>query len=112
MRIAIVLLIVLTGTALKAEDLGAMWGTAAEEDKYYKLVHIPIPDEVPLKAGSFDILPDGRLAVGTRKGDVYFIDGAFEEFPRRSTTCSPAGKMRFSASRKKTAISTSRNSAK
>ncbi len=66
---------------LRAEDLGAMWGTAEEESKYYKLVSIPIPDEVPLKAGSFDILPDGRLVVGTRKGDVYFVEGAFEELP-------------------------------
>jgi hypothetical protein len=26
-----------------AEDLGAMWGTAAEEAKYYPVVDIPIP---------------------------------------------------------------------
>ncbi len=63
------------------EDLGAMWGTAEEEEKYYKLVRIPIPDHVPLKVGSFDVLPDGRLVAGTRKGDVYFIDGAFDEVP-------------------------------
>ena len=68
-------------TTLRAEDLGAMWGTAAVESKYYKLVSVPIPGEVPLKVGSFDILPDGRLVAGTRKGDVYFIDGAFDEQP-------------------------------
>jgi hypothetical protein len=82
MRIAVCLLLLLSTTSLRAEeDLGAMWGTAAEEEKYYKLVSIPIPERVPLKAGSFDILPDGRLVVGTRKGDVYFVDGAFDEFP-------------------------------
>ncbi|MGY8767182.1 MAG: DUF7133 domain-containing protein [Pirellulales bacterium] len=64
-----------------AEDLGAMWGTAAEEDKYYKLVSVPIPENIPLKVGCFDILPDGRLIAGTRKGDVYFIDGAFDKSP-------------------------------
>ena len=80
--ILITLISVVVGpVALYAQELGSMWGTAAEEEKYYKLVSIPIPDEVPLKAGSFDILPDGRLAVGTRKGDVYFVDGAFEEIP-------------------------------
>lgn len=63
------------------DDLGAMWGTAKEESRYYKLVRIPIPDHIPLKVGSFDILPDGRLAAGTRKGDVYFIDGAFDKIP-------------------------------
>ncbi|MCH7971422.1 MAG: hypothetical protein IH960_10355, partial [Chloroflexi bacterium] len=66
---------------LRAQELGAMWGTAEEESKYYKLLSIPIPDEVPLKAGSFDVLPDGRLVVGTRKGDVYFIEGAFDKIP-------------------------------
>ena len=70
-----------TASSLSAEDLGEMWGTAAEEAKYYPITEIPIPGEVPLKIGSFDVLPDGRLAVGTRKGDVYFISGAFEKIP-------------------------------
>lgn len=81
MRTCLLLIILLAGSALRAEELGSMWGTAEEEAKYYKLVSIPIPDEVPLKTGSFEILPDGRLAVGTRKGDIYFVSGAFDEYP-------------------------------
>jgi hypothetical protein len=64
------------------EDLGAMWGTAEAEAKYYPVVDIPIPLEVPMHPGSFEVLPDGRLAVGTRRGDVYFISGAFENPPK------------------------------
>lgn len=64
------------------EDLGAMWGTAAEEEKYYPIVDIPITAGVPMRAGSFEILPDGRLAVGTRRGDIYFVQGAFDTPPR------------------------------
>jgi hypothetical protein len=80
--IALVFVCLLSWTpSLRAQELGAMWGTAKEESKYYKLVSVPIPDEVPLKTGSFDILPDGRLVVGTRKGDVYFVDGAFDKIP-------------------------------
>lgn len=71
-----------TTMAIAQEDLGEMWGTAAEENKYYKLVRVPIPDHVPLKVGSFDIHPDGRLIAGTRKGDIYFIDGAFDDVPQ------------------------------
>lgn len=67
-----------------AEDLGAMWGTAEEESKYYRLIDIPIPPEVPMHPGSFEILPDGRLAVGTRRGDVYFVSGAFDSPPAPS----------------------------
>jgi hypothetical protein len=44
-------------------------------------VNIPIPPEVPMRPGSFEILPDGRLAVGTRRGDIYFIKGAFQSPP-------------------------------
>ncbi len=64
-----------------AEDLGAMWGTAKEEAKYYQIVDVPIPATIPLRTGSFEILPDGRLAVGTRRGDIYFIKGAFASPP-------------------------------
>jgi hypothetical protein len=63
------------------EELGAMWGTAEAEAKYYPIIDIPIPPEVPMRPGSFEILPDGRLAVGTRRGDVYFVSGAFESPP-------------------------------
>ncbi len=66
---------------LHAEELGEMWGTAKEEAKYYPIVNIPIPPEVPMRPGSFEILPDGRLAVGTRRGDIYFVKGAFDSPP-------------------------------
>lgn len=68
--------------AFLAEDLGGMWGTAAEEAKYYAIVNVPIPPTVPMRPGGLEILPDGRLAVGTRRGDIYFIKGAFDSPPR------------------------------
>ena len=68
-------------TVQAEEDLGAMWGTAEAEAKYYPLVDIPIPAEIPLGAGSFDVLPDGRLAIGTRRGDIYLVEGAFKNPP-------------------------------
>ena len=75
------LIISLICLSLNAKDLGAMWGTAEEESKYYKLVNIPIPFGVPLRVGTMDVLDDKRLAVGTRKGDVYILDGAFDDNP-------------------------------
>ncbi|MFM8421319.1 MAG: hypothetical protein ACKOEQ_14485, partial [Verrucomicrobiota bacterium] len=64
------------------EDLGAMWGTASEEARYYPIVTIPIPSGVPVRPGGLEVLPDGRLAVGTRRGDIYLVKGAFETPPR------------------------------
>lgn len=64
------------------EDLGEMWGTAAEEAKYYPITTIPIPPTVPMRPGGLEFLPDGRLAVGTRRGDIYFVKGALESPPQ------------------------------
>lgn len=64
------------------EDLGAKWGSAQEEAKYYPIVTVPIPNEVPMRPGSFEFLPDGRLAAGTRRGDIYFIKGALDSPPK------------------------------
>ncbi len=82
-RCLMVLLAFSISPLLRAEDeLGALWGTAQEEAKYYPIVNILIPPQVPLRPGGLEILPDGRLAVGTRRGDIYFIKGAFESPPK------------------------------
>ncbi len=82
-RSVLALMAVFVSPMLRAdEDLGAMWGTAKEEAKYYPIVNIPIPPTVPMRPGGLEILPDGRLAVGTRRGDIYFITGAFNSPPK------------------------------
>lgn len=65
-----------------AETLGEYWDTAEEEDKYYKIVDIPLPDDAAIEAGSFELMPDGRLAVGTRRGEILLIEGAFDKNPQ------------------------------
>lgn len=80
--IAAVLIIALAPALRAAEDLGAMWGTAKEEAKYYPIVNIPIPSTLPMRPGGLEFLPDGRLAVGTRRGDIYFITGATDSPPK------------------------------
>jgi hypothetical protein len=80
--IGIATLLAATLTLRAEEELGAMWGTAEAEAKYYPITNIAIPPEVPMRPGGFDILPDGRLAVGTRRGDIYFIKGAFDSPPK------------------------------
>lgn len=57
------------------------WGTAAVEQDYYRIVEIPIPEGLIVEAGSFDWLPDGRLAIGTRRGDLYLVDGVDDRVP-------------------------------
>jgi hypothetical protein len=45
------------------------------ENTYYKVTDIPLPPGATVEAGSMLILPDGRLAVGTRRGEIYFATG-------------------------------------
>ena len=45
------------------------------EPNYYTISDIPLPAGAVVEAGSLLSLPDGRLAVGTRRGEIYFATG-------------------------------------
>jgi azurin/glucose/arabinose dehydrogenase len=47
---------------------------AANEAEYYRISTLPIPDGVVLEVGGLETMPDGRLAVATRRGDVWLIE--------------------------------------
>ena len=64
----------LTASAF-AEEVGDMWGTAVRERAYYRVVDLPIPKDLVVESGAFVTLPDNRIAVGTRRGDVYLVSG-------------------------------------
>ena len=51
------------------------------EEKYYRITPIPTPAGAVMEAGSILSLPDGRLAVGTRRGEIYLATGAEETPP-------------------------------
>jgi len=53
------------------------------EADYYKIVEIPIPSDVVLECGGMEFLPDGTLAVSTRRGDIYLIEHPLAPNPRR-----------------------------
>ena len=77
--------------AQPAEDLGSKWGTETEERKYYRVVSLPIPEELTIEAGAFTTLPDGRIAVGTRHGDIYLVDGVDDPKPEPTYTLFASG---------------------
>ena len=65
------------------DPLGEYWGTGEEESKYYKLVDVPLPNELAIEAGSFEVMPDQkRLAIATRRGDIFLVEGVFDEHPQ------------------------------
>ena len=45
-----------------------------KEEDYYKIITIPTPEGILLEVGGVATLPDGRIAVSTRRGDVWIIE--------------------------------------
>lgn len=52
------------------EENGA---SRATEEDYYKIITLPIPAGIALEVGGLTVLPDGRVAVSTRRGEVWLI---------------------------------------
>ena len=51
------------------------------EDAYYRIITVPVPDDVVLEVGGLDVLPGGRVAAATRRGEVWMIDDAYGKPP-------------------------------
>ncbi len=52
-----------------------------EESDHYPIVEIPIPDDIVLEVGGIEILPEKRIAVSSRRGDIYVVEGAYTDDP-------------------------------
>lgn len=78
---AVLMVVALAHLSARAEDVGDRWNTAERERAYYRIMDIPIPKGEVIEAGAFTTLPDGRIAVGTRHGDIFLLTGVDAEKP-------------------------------
>ncbi len=76
------MMMLVTLAALAVQELGDFWGTERAEEEYYRIVELPFDPALALEAGSMCALPDGRLAIGTRRGEILLVTGAFDEIPQ------------------------------
>lgn len=58
------------------------------EDDYYRIVRFAIPEELNVEASAVEVLESStpetqRLAVATRRGDIFLVDGAFGSDPAK-----------------------------
>jgi len=51
----------------------------------YDIQPIPTPEGVIFEASAIEVLPDGRVAVALRKGEVWLIDGLYDGDPATTT---------------------------
>lgn len=46
------------------------------ESDFYKITSFETPKETALEVGSIELLPDGQMALGTRRGEIWLVRGA------------------------------------
>jgi glucose/arabinose dehydrogenase len=59
-----------------------LWLTSclhADEADYYRITKMQTPEDEVLEASGFQLMPDGRMAVSTRRGDIWMIDSPHAE---------------------------------
>ncbi len=54
------------------------------EADYYKILTFTKPPGEVLEAGGMEVLPDGKLAVGTRRGEIWLLDNAYDADPSKA----------------------------
>jgi len=55
------------------------------EDLYYRMLTIPVPEDIVLEVGGLDVLADGRPVVSTRRGEVWLVNDAYGDPPFDAT---------------------------
>ena len=65
-----VLLFLLPSTIATAQQKNL----APTEDDYYKIITVPTPEDILLEVGGLTTLPDGRIAVCTRRGNIWIVE--------------------------------------
>jgi len=84
MRVLALILAALAACGV-ARQTDAAESKSAAEDEYYKILSFTPPDDVVLECGGFEMMPDGKLAVATRRGDIYAVANAFNADPKNAT---------------------------
>lgn len=53
--------------------------SAKTEQDYYEIKTLPIPKDIYLEIGGLATMPDGRLAVSTRRGEIWIIENPYQK---------------------------------
>jgi uncharacterized cupredoxin-like copper-binding protein len=64
-------LFILTNTCIAQKNV------VQSEKDFYALKTIAIPDNVKLEVGGIAVMPDGRIAASTRRGEIWIIQNAY-----------------------------------
>jgi len=51
------------------------------EEDYFQIKTISIPENIKLEVGGLAVLPDGRLGVSTRRGEIWIVENPYSSAP-------------------------------
>lgn len=54
------------------------------EDDYYPILRYELPGGEVLECGAIEFFPDGRMAVGTRRGEIWLVENALDPDPKKA----------------------------
>lgn len=57
---------------------------SAGEEEYYKILTFTPPEGAVVEGGAIEVLPDGRVAVGTRRGEIWMLENAYDTDPKNA----------------------------
>ena len=78
------LLAILSATLVVSLSVEAASKKADEEAEYYPITTFELPEESYLEAGAIQLMPDGKIAVSTRFGDIYMVSDPYAKEPKAS----------------------------
>src|SRR5262245_4815003 len=80
----LVALVISLGLAVVASAQGKNATKQDAEEEYYKLLRFETPPGEVLEAGAIETMPDSKVAVGTRRGEVWLIENAYAADPQEA----------------------------
>ena len=60
---------------------GSVMAQDEQQQEYYTIKPFEIPDDVVLEVGGLEFTDSGKLAVSSRRGDIYFVSDPFSKEP-------------------------------
>lgn len=60
----------------------AAFAAAPQESDYYTITTFETPQDTAMEVSSIELLPGGKLALGTRRGEIWFVTGADSAAPK------------------------------
>ncbi|MCA9127212.1 MAG: hypothetical protein KDB22_09000 [Planctomycetales bacterium] len=75
----VILVILVLGVGSSPTVISPAFSQMPSEEDYYHLTNFEIPEDVTLEVSAVQMMPDGRLAVASRRGEIWMVTSPLAE---------------------------------